>query len=704
MTRAQIWLRGSLALSLGIYLLSGFLEVGMGWQILWLVLAVGLATFQGGLRWGVILALLGFLDEYIFSGWTWPEIGFLLISLVLVIALGEGFRQSYRRQVWLSRQLGLLVAALEELSSCSNREEILRAIPSLLARRQIEHVSIWRKVGEEMELVAEGGLIEERTRVPASGILGRAWREGKSVYIPDVRREPSYIPSRTPRVRSELAIPLVERGELVAVLNLERSFPIPNREREGLEHFGRAVGRILDTLAERSEAFLLAQLAASMASAASPQGAAQRALAQLVPALGMRSGVLWYQRGSRLEALGFFGTFSGQVNEVLHRGLLYPQGLSWQVYLDQTPRFEEHYDQLPSALPPLREEGIRRAIVQPIPLEPAPRGRLLLNLYDNRLGPWPSRLKEQLAAVANMLGLGFTRAFAEGRLRLLLELAQAVGNPPEQIYPRLLSVALEIVPGVEQAELWLQGEAGWERWTLEGREQVSAEEAEELWWPGPPQLVEGKLYLPVSRHGEAFALLILKSPFDPGALGEDSMRVAQIFAPVLWLLLNEARYRKLLLRAALTDPLTGLGNRRAFNRDLSDELGRAQRYGYPLSLLVLDLRGFKQINDTLGHVAGDWALIQIARALELERRNGDSQYRWGGDEFAALLPHTSLEGAQAAARRYARAIEVIEVKGFPLGCSIGVAAFPQDASNMEDLLRLADSRMYEAKTRGLTLL
>lgn len=118
----------------------------------------------------------------------------------------------------------------------------------------------------------------------------------------------------------------------------------------------------------------------------------------------------------------------------------------------------------------------------------------------------------------------------------------------------------------------------------------------------------------------------------------------------------------------------------------------------------MDLSGFKQINDRLGHAKGDEALVQVAQVLRASKRDGDTLFRWGGDEFAALLPHTDLAGAVAAAQRYAEAIEKIRIEDLELGVNIGVAAYPADAEDADMLLRQADERMYRAKRCGVSVL
>lgn len=159
-------------------------------------------------------------------------------------------------------------------------------------------------------------------------------------------------------------------------------------------------------------------------------------------------------------------------------------------------------------------------------------------------------------------------------------------------------------------------------------------------------------------------------------------------------------YLRAVEAAAFTDALTGLGNRRAFDRDLDASLNGAQRHGYPVSVLMLDLDGLKQVNDTQGHERGDTLLREFARALHTTLRREDRIYRLGGDEYAAILEHTpSSEGTFSAIRsRVAQAIAKLRGNGFPeADVSAGLAAFPQEAGDAQSLVRLADERMYEEK-------
>ena len=156
---------------------------------------------------------------------------------------------------------------------------------------------------------------------------------------------------------------------------------------------------------------------------------------------------------------------------------------------------------------------------------------------------------------------------------------------------------------------------------------------------------------------------------------------------------------------AQTDGLTGLPNFRSFHARLEEEVARAHRYGHPLACAMVDLDGLKEINDKLGHAAGNRAIVALADAVREELRDTDFAARYGGDEFVVLLPQTNEpQGAQFAERLRRRLVEVSQDAGLPVRGSIGVAAVSADeldsADAAEDLLRRADEALYRAKRSG----
>ena len=157
-------------------------------------------------------------------------------------------------------------------------------------------------------------------------------------------------------------------------------------------------------------------------------------------------------------------------------------------------------------------------------------------------------------------------------------------------------------------------------------------------------------------------------------------------------------------RLSLTDGLTGLWNRRHLALRIEAELSRAVRFGEPFSVLYCDLDGFKPVNDTLGHQAGDTVLIETARRLTDATREVDIVARPGGDEFTLLLPRTGLAGALRLAEKIRTAIggRPFDLDGTPIrvSVSVGVAAYPEHGSSGKELLAAADGALYRAKAEG----
>ncbi|RMF43575.1 MAG: sensor domain-containing diguanylate cyclase [Deltaproteobacteria bacterium] len=170
--------------------------------------------------------------------------------------------------------------------------------------------------------------------------------------------------------------------------------------------------------------------------------------------------------------------------------------------------------------------------------------------------------------------------------------------------------------------------------------------------------------------------------------------------------LDNARLHARTLELACTDGLTGAFNHRHFKKSLVDELGRARRYDLSFALIMFDIDDFKAFNDRYGHPVGDRVLVAVADILRDTLRDCDQIFRYGGEEFIALLPETGIEQALAAAERCRERIAdeaadaAIDAGQDRITVSVGVAVFPRDAETFDGLLKVVDDLMYLAKRRG----
>jgi diguanylate cyclase (GGDEF)-like protein len=184
-----------------------------------------------------------------------------------------------------------------------------------------------------------------------------------------------------------------------------------------------------------------------------------------------------------------------------------------------------------------------------------------------------------------------------------------------------------------------------------------------------------------------------------------TLRELQILLSPAASALDKALLLKRAEALSVTDDLTQLYNSRYLNQVLRRETKRAARSGRPLSLLFVDLDGFKTINDTHGHLFGSRALVEAAAVIQGGARETDVVARFGGDEFALVLPDTGLSGAVAVAERIRERIaahEFLAADGLTirLTASVGVASLPDMTGSADGLVQAADAAMYQVKARG----
>jgi diguanylate cyclase (GGDEF)-like protein len=209
---------------------------------------------------------------------------------------------------------------------------------------------------------------------------------------------------------------------------------------------------------------------------------------------------------------------------------------------------------------------------------------------------------------------------------------------------------------------------------------------------------ESLIVLPLRAGGAPVGLLTGRLAGVPPT--KDHLEAATLFAQHTAALLDVATALRREQRAAVTDQLTGLLNRRGFDERFHEELRRGARDGLPLSVVVCDCDGLKAMNDLRGHETGDALLELIASCLRTQKRTSDVAARIGGDEFAVLLPDADVETALAVAERIRGAITSETLAGFRPSASFGVASFPLHGSTAIDVMKVADEALYRAKQCG----
>jgi diguanylate cyclase (GGDEF)-like protein len=207
--------------------------------------------------------------------------------------------------------------------------------------------------------------------------------------------------------------------------------------------------------------------------------------------------------------------------------------------------------------------------------------------------------------------------------------------------------------------------------------------------------------VPLIYQQRFMGTLLVRSD-DPSRIWqENEVLLLRTVADQVTIAVNHARLFAQTQQQALTDGLTGCFNRRSFEMQLEKDLQLATRMRQPLSLIMLDVDHFKNVNDTYGHDAGDVALRMLADGLREELRGVDTAARYGGEEFAVILPQAGMEGAMVVAERLRARLENTEIPRVGhITASFGVATFPLHAASRDGLVTTADRALYDAKHCG----
>jgi len=221
------------------------------------------------------------------------------------------------------------------------------------------------------------------------------------------------------------------------------------------------------------------------------------------------------------------------------------------------------------------------------------------------------------------------------------------------------------------------------------------------------------LCIPMTAQGEAMGILHIRSDStapaqpnqNPPGLTESKQQIAIAMADSIVLALANLKLRNFLREQSIRDPLTGLFNRRYLEETLEREFNRAIRLQRPVGVMMLDLDHFKPFNDTYGHEAGDILLSKLGSFLKQHLRGGDIACRYGGEEFALVLPEVSLENVRLRAEEIREGIKHLNVEYngkilATLSMSLGIAMFPEHGATSQRVLNAADGALYEAKRKG----
>ena len=215
------------------------------------------------------------------------------------------------------------------------------------------------------------------------------------------------------------------------------------------------------------------------------------------------------------------------------------------------------------------------------------------------------------------------------------------------------------------------------------------------------QETRAEVCLPLISYGDKVGVLTVESA-RTGAFQLTDLQPLESVADICAAVIRNAQHVEQLNNLAVRDGLTGIFNRRYFEHRILEEIERAGRYETALALVMIDIDGFKKLNDEFGHLLGDEVLRMLAVLLTQQLRKADVVCRYGGEEFAVLLPEITVENASSVADKLRRVVEAFPFPGVPrpVTISCGVARFPDNGATRDELVKAADAALYNAKQSG----
>jgi len=476
------------------------------------------------------------------------------------------------------QKIAILYDASQAVLSTFDLDEVLSRILTIVRDYfHLRNCAVFLLDPDSKELVIRSsfGREDTATRIPwGEGVIGSAAKLKRPVYVPDVSQDSRYIRSN-PKTRSELAIPLMVRDEVVGVLDLQS---------EKLDHFSK-------------ETVDLALLFSTQAS------------------IALQNAKLYSLEQRRATELRAINTLARQTTSVLDVRELVPKVCS--------------------------------LILKAFPVDHV----TVLMLENGRL----------------------VKRAHEGKLQEILPTGSELPPGAGLSAQALMTSKSVIADNVQNATGYVAGLSG----------------------------VMSEMCLPLMAHGQTLGVLVIDSA-RPAAFRSPDTEALQSVADMCAIAIQNAHSFERVQQMAELDGLTGIYNRRHLERRLVGELDRMARYQHGMAVLMVDIDHFKRVNDEFGHLLGDEVLRHISVLFTNNLRKLDILCRFGGEEFAILLPETIGENARKVAEKLRHKVEAYNFAGVPrpVTVSIGHADYPEHGRTRDELIKSADAALYAAKQAG----